>query len=328
MGLGGVIKHISPALYKKIVAVLDHKRYLRNKRWAMGGHPEYIIRDMYKNVFGREPDLDAPITFNEKLQWLKLYWYDERATICSNKHLVRSYVEQKGLGDLLIPQYGVYNSPKEIDFTSLPDKFVLKPSHDSGHVILCTDKTAFDQIGAVKKLEKWLNVDYEFMSGEWPYSGLKYIVCEKFLEDKKAGELLDYKFFCFSGEPYLCFFCSDRKNHVKSDFYDMNWVKQDFRWYYEPSGRVFEKPETFELMKKYAQILSEGFPFVRVDFYEVEGKVYFGELTFFHGGGLGWFKPDEIDRQLGEQLILPQKSNPLPWDIVLGRQQKGYNHVC
>ena len=319
MGISGVIRHINPNLYKSIVAGLDYKRYLRNRNWARSGHPELIIKDMYKKAFGVSPNLDHPETFNEKLQWLKLYWYDERATICSNKHLVRSYVQEKGLGHTLIKQYGVYHSASEIDFDKLPDRFVLKPSHDSGHVLFCLDKKTFDREEAVHKLDKWMKIDYEYMSGEWPYHGEKFIVCEEFLEDNKAGELLDYKFFCFSGEPYLCFFCSDRKNHVKSDFYDMDWQKQDFRWYYEPSGKTFEKPTSFEEMKDYARILSEGFPFVRVDFYEVQGKVYFGELTFFHGGGLGWFQPKEIDKQLGDMICLPDKAVPGPWAFACGK---------
>ena len=317
MGIRGFIKKHTPALHNKLVAGVNYKRYLRNKRWVRSGHPERIINDMYKRAFGEYPNLETPRTFNEKLQWLKLYWYDERATVCSSKDRVRSYVEEKGLGDILIPQYGSYESGSEIDFDSLPDKFVLKPSHDSGHVIICTDKKSFDRENAVKKLDKWLKTDYEYMSGEWPYHGPKRIVCEKFLETQTAAELFDYKFFCFSGEPYLCFFCSDRKNHVKSDFYDMNWEKQDFRWAYEPSGKTFPKPEAFEKMKEYARILSEGFPFVRVDFYEVDGEVFFGELTFFHGGGLGWFDPKEIDAQLGDRIILPEKASPGPWETVL-----------
>ncbi len=312
-----LLKKHFPSLYKKLARRKNEKLYQRNRKWAESGHPELIINYMYNRAFGENPNLESPVTFNEKLQWLKLNWYDEHATICSSKHRVRSFVEEKGLGHILIPQYGAYRSASEIDFDSLPDKFVLKPSHDSGHVIICTDKNSFDRKEAVKNLDNWMKIDYEFMSGEWPYHGPRCIVCEAFLENKKTDDLFDYKFFCFSGEPFLCFFCSDRKNHAKSDFYDMNWEKQNFRWLYEPSGKTFPKPETFEKMKEYARILSEGFPFVRVDFYEVDGKIFFGELTFFHGGGLGWFEPKEIDRLLGDKITLPEKASPGPWEIIL-----------
>jgi len=311
------LKKALKPLHGVYVELMNDKLYRQNRKLALSGHPEEIVRRMYFNAFGKMPDLDNPKTFNEKLQWLKLYWYDERARICASKHLVRDYVAEKGLADTLIEQYGVYKTADEIDFEALPNQFVLKPSHDSGHIIICKDKQSFDRKKAVSDLNKWMKTDYEFMSGEWQYHGERVIVCEKYMEDKKAGELLDYKFFCFSGKPELCFFCSDRRNHVKSDFYDMDWNLQPFRWLYEPSGKVFPKPENFEMMKKYAEILSEGFPEVRVDFYEIEGKIYFGELTFFHGGGLGWFKPEQIDYDLGEKIILPEKASPTPWERII-----------
>ena len=304
-------------IHSKYVELMNDKLYRHNRSLALKGHPEIFISEMFEKAFGRTLDIENPKSFNEKLQWLKLFWYDERATVCSSKQLVRSFVSEKGLGDILIEQFGVYKNANEIDFDTLPKRFVLKPSHDSGHIIICKDKNNFDRKKAVRDLNKWMKTDYEFMSGEWPYHGERFIVCEKFMEDKTAGELLDYKFFCFSGKPYLCFFCSDRKNHVKSDFYDMDWKLQDYRWRYEPSGKEFPKPECFEKMKEYAEILASDFPFVRVDFYEIEGKIYFGELTFFHGGGLGWFKPEKIDYMLGEKIILPPKASPTPWERII-----------
>lgn len=308
---------IKSKLHSQYVEIMNERLYKHNRKLALSGHPEEIVKEMYFKAFGKMPDLENPKTYNEKLQWMKLYWYDERARICASKHFVRDYVKQKGLGDILIPQLGVYKSTDEIDFDALPDRFVLKPSHDSGHIIICKDKSSFDRQKAVSDLNKWMKTDYEFMSGEWQYHGERVIVCEEFMEDKKVGELLDYKFFCFSGKPELCFFCSDRRHHVKSDFYDMDWNKQDFRWLYEPSGKVFPRPENLETMIKYAEILSEGFPHVRVDFYEIEGKIYFGELTFFHGGGLGWFKPEEIDYRLGDLIKLPEKASPTPWEMII-----------
>lgn len=320
MSIGAIVKSIFPSIHKRIVELLDEHRYKIQKERINNGEIEQIIEDIFYKHFGKHPDLSNPKTFNEKLQWLKLYWYDPEVIRCCNKHLVREFVKEKGLSEILIKQYNVFENVEDITFDRLPEKFVMKPSHDSGHVIICLDKKRFDLTKAKKNLKKWINIDYEYMSGEWPYHSKKYIVCEEYLENKQIGELLDYKFFCFSGEPYLCFFCSDRKNHVKSDFYDMNWKKQDFRWYYEPSGKTFPEPECFENMKMYAKVLSEGFPFVRVDFYEVNGKVYFGELTFFHGGGLGWFKPEKIDFELGNKIILPEKSDVSPWEMIINHQ--------
>lgn len=318
MGISDLIKK-NEKLYKKLIELSDLKRYHEQKRLVKTKGAKALINKLYFGVFSENPDLENPKTFNEKLQWLKLNWYDEKAFDCCNKHKAREFVKSRGLEKILMKQYAVYTDPNDIDISKLPEKFVLKPSHDSGHVIICTDKSKFDEKKAKRDLKKWLKVDYEYMSGEWPYCSEKFVVCEEFLEDKKNDDLFDYKFFCFNGKPEYIFFASDRKNHVKSDFYDLNWEKQSFRWYYEPSDKVYPKPERFDEMVKYAKILSEGFPFMRVDFYEVNGKVYFGELTLFHGGGLGWFKPAEIDRKFGDMITLPEKSTPSPWERILGK---------
>lgn len=293
------------------------RRYDMLHELAEQGGAEAIISYQWKKEMPYELNLSNPHTFNEKLQWLKLNWYDKRALLCADKNLVREYVADKGLSQLLVPQLGVYDRPEDIDFSKLPERFVLKPSHDSGHTIICKDKSKFDQKEAVSQLNRYLKVDYEFMSGEWVYASKhKTIVCEKFIEDRQAGELFDYKFFCFGGEPQCVFFVTDRSNHAKCDFYDMDWQKQSFRWIYEPSGKVFPKPKQFDQMIQYAKILAADFPFARVDFYETEGKVYFGEITFFHGGGLGWFKPASQDTDFGSMIKLPSLSNPLPWDVI------------
>ena len=297
-------------LYKKIVEIKYFYDYISNKRLVLIKSPEALVNKLYKKYLHKTLNLDNPQTFNEKLQWLKLYWYDETAIICSNKYLVREYVRQKGLGYLLNNLIGVYKSASDIKIESLPDRFVLKPTHDSGHTIICEDKNKFNFKKTKKILNKWLKVDYEFKSGEWPYrSDEKAIICEEYIEDKKAGELLDYKFFCFNGNPELIFFVSDRAHHARSDFYDLEWNPLPFRWYYEPSWRIFPKPSKLNDMIEYAKKLSEGFPFVRVDFYQIGEKVYFGELTFFHGGGLGYFEPESIDYDLGNKIVLPPKAD-------------------
>ena len=201
MGVKSYIEHHCPELYKRVVEEKYFIDYQANKRLVQKEGAEALIRKLYFKYFGKQPELNKPVTFNEKLQWLKLNWYDERTPVCSNKHLVREYVRQNGLEDLLIEEYAVFDSANDIDLSKLPDRFVLKPAHDSGHIIICKDKQSFNLKSAVKNLNRWLTVDYEYKSGEWPYSSKKCIVCEKYMEDLEAGELLDYKFFCFNGKP-------------------------------------------------------------------------------------------------------------------------------
>lgn len=275
--------------------------------------PEEFVRRFFWHNFAKPINLENPITFNEKINWLKLFWLDQRAVVCSDKYRVRDYVRQKGLGHILneLCADGVYSSPVDIDLRQLPEKFVLKATHASDFNLICTDKSAVDWRLWRMIMCWWLRIQYEYMAGEWPYrTDAPRIICEKYLENSDGSELIDYKFFCFDGKPELIFLASNRKKHVKSDFYDVQWRKQPFRWIYEPSGRDFPKPKCLEEMVAYARCLSESFPYSRIDFYEVDGKVYFGEITFFHGAGKGWFHPECIDSELGAKLRLPVKSTP------------------
>lgn len=317
------IKHFlsqNKRLYDRARNIYLKWNFKRNEMIAEGGAD--AVRNELTKKFEKwlhyTPDFENPQSFNEKMNWLKLYYYDENIAECCDKNRVRDYVKNKGLEDLLIPQIGVFKTAEEIDFEKLPDKFVLKPSHDSGHTIICNDKNNLNIKDACKRLDHWLKTDYVWSAFEWCYhNDNPVIVCETLLEDNNVDEIYDYKFFCFNGEPQYIFFVSDRKHHAKSDFYDMNWKRQtDFRWMYEPSGIDHPMPVNFEKMKEYARILSKDFPFVRVDFYEVNGKVYFGEMTFFHGGGYGWFEPREYDYKLGHMLNLPSKSEVNPWTII------------
>lgn len=285
-------------------------------------HVKKIVDKIYAKKFHKKINYSNPITFNEKLNYLKFNWYDQRCFACVDKYLVRDYVKSKGLDFLLNDIYNVYDKAEDINIDDLPDKFVLKTTHDSGmHLIICNgNKNTINWTTKKKKLNRWLKSNYCFSGGEWPYYNKHpRIVCEKFLEDKKNSELLDYKFFCFSGEPKFIFFASDRNHEVKSDFYDLDWNLLPFRWEYEPSGKKYPKPLRLKEMIEYSRILSDGFPFVRVDFYEVDGNVVFGELTFFHGGGFGPFYPQSIDEQLGKFITLPDKSKP--WSYIFGENK-------
>jgi hypothetical protein len=297
---------------------LNYKNYKHMRELITKQSPEAAIRSIWGRYMKYPLCLDDPQTFNEKLQWLKLNWYDERATMCANKHLVREYVKSKGLEHILVKQLGLYTNPAEIDFSVLPNKFVIKPSHDSGHTIICTDKTKLNIKKVKDRLDKWLSIDYEYMSGEWPYKSKKYIISEEFLEDKNNGELMDYKIHCFNGKPVFILLVSNRTNNAHKDFFDLEWNPLPLYRSSGPSGRVHPKPSKLNDMIEYAKILSEGFPFVRVDFYQVEGKVYFGELTFFPGGGLASFQPASADIELGSLLTLPRKSNP--WGMLLSQK--------
>jgi hypothetical protein len=320
MGLMEVIRKIRP-LYKKL-SYLNYERTIReNKELFQSEGVEGVkkaISASMERLVGYKPNFENPVTFNDKMQWMKVYWFDPLVVQCCDKDKVRAYVAQKGLSDILIPQIAVFNRASDIDLNKLPNKFVLKPSHDSGHTYICTDKETFNIKKVKKELNKWVSCDYTFRGMEWAYhNNHPTIVCEELIEaDRDAGELFDYKFFCFNGKPEYIFFVSDRQNEAKSDFYNMDWELQSFRWFYEPSGKVHPKPKCFDQMAKYAEILSQGFPFVRVDFYESNGRVYFGELTFFHGSGYGWFKPEEWDKIFGDKITLPEKSKINPWEWV------------
>ncbi len=316
-----VLKKRFPVFFEWLHSVKFTKLYKKQVKLAHKESPEALVRAVYNRVIPKWHnyglDLENPATFYEKINWLKLHYYNPDMVICSDKYLVRKYVEEKGLGYMLNELYSVYDSPDEIDFSSLPEKFVMKATHDSGHVILCSNKKDFNEKLAKFKLKWWLKIDYAYMSGEWPYhTDHPRIICEKFLEDHTLGELVDYKFYCFYGKPHFCLLVSDRSGHAKADFYNNDWEKLPIRVVKEPSDKIFPRPEGLDEMLAAAETLSSGFPFVRVDFYQADGKVYFGELTFFDAGGACWFEPDEADRRIGDLLKLPEQTID-PWEKIL-----------
>jgi hypothetical protein len=265
-------------------------------------------------VLGYIPKLMEPNTLNEKLQWLKLNWYDERAIICSDKYLVRDYIKSKGYGDMLNELYAAYDSADDIDFGSLPDQFVLKTTHDSGHNIICKHAADMDQNSAKRKLSRWLDVDYEYIGCEWAYSNKhKRIVCERYLESTQDNELTDYKFYCFNGEPRFLYVSYGQytSGGIKMDFYDTNWNRIDVRRGHYPNGTIqHKKPSCYDKMIECAKDLANGFPFVRIDFLEHNNSCYFGEMTFFPGGGTDQYIPDSFDVTTGSYLCLPQAGEP------------------
>lgn len=264
------------------------------------------IRWKYYTSTGRKLELKNPKRFNEKLQWLKLYNRDPLYTQLVDKFEVRSFVEQKIGREYLTNCYGVYDTFDDIPFKELPNSFVMKCTHDCGSIVICKDKAKLDFAAARKKLSNALKHNYFYQGREWPYKNVRpRIIVEEYLEDLDKGDLLDYKFFCFGGKSKLLFIVSGRQStDMRLDFYDMEFQHMPFERGYPNSENGHEKPRQFELMIELAEKLSENIPFVRVDFYDIKDRVVFGEMTFFPGGGMEEFTPDEWDYKLGEWLPL------------------------
>ena len=255
-------------------------------------------------------NIDNPQTFNEKLQWLKLYDRNPEYTKMVDKYEAKKYVASIIGEEYIIPTIGIYDNFDEINFNELPNQFVMKCTHDSGGNVICKDKAMLDLNIAKKKMEQSLKKNYYNYSKEWPYKNVKpRIIIEKYMSNGNENELKDYKFMCFKGKVKCSFVCSDRNNEkgLKVDFYDLNWEKMPFERHYPNSNKDIPRPQNYELMIKLAESLAKNIPFVRVDFYEVNKKVYFGEMTFFPGSGFEEFTPEKYDKILGDMLELPKE---------------------
>lgn len=268
---------------------------------------ERVIKRTFKKRLGRLPNLESPIMFNDKLQWLKLNWRDPIAVKCADKFEVRRFVADRIGEEYLNELIGVWESVEEIDIGKLPDRFVLKATHGSGYNIICRDKSKMNWAVELKKLKRWLRTDYSLYGREWVYKGIRpRIICEKYLEEPNTGELRDYKIFCFNGEPKLIQVDMNRFINHKRNIYDLNWNLMDCTIHYpnDPTAKV-ERPKKLEEMLQLSAKLSSGFPHVRVDFYYVEDSIVFGELTFFHGNGTKRILPVDFEVEMGNWLKLP-----------------------
>lgn len=264
---------------------------------------------LYRYRMGTKLHLKEPKRYTEKIQWIKLYDRNPLYTRLVDKYQVKEWVKEK-LGDgHTIPLIGVYDKWEDIDIDSLPDKFVLKCTHNCG-VVICTDKSNFDFKAARKEIEKSLHGDYYLHSREWPYKNVsRKIVIETFMVDESGTELKDYKFFCFNGEPKMLFIATDRskeEEETKFDFFDMDFNHLPIVNGHPNSSIEIAKPPKFEEMIEIARKLSKDFPHVRVDLFNVNGTIYVGEMTFFHFSGYVPFEPEEWDYKMGEWLKLPE----------------------
>lgn len=299
---------ISKTLYQAITNRQIRFSYLTKLGIFNGMSDETFLKLKYKNVFGKKLDLENPKTFNEKLQWLKLYNRKPEYTIMVDKYKVRDYIAQMLGEKYLISLLGVWDDPEDIDFDALPNQFVLKCNHNSGlGMCLCKDKSKLDITKVKEKLRKGLKQDYYLIGREWPYKDVpRKIIAEKYMEDA-SGDLKDYKFYCFDGVMKFVMINSDRNSDkpTRADYFDRDFNWMDFTWGYSHAEIHPQKPEQFEKMVAIAEKLAKGLPHVRVDLYDCNGKIYFGELTFFDGSGFDKIEPSEWDYKLGQMITLP-----------------------
>jgi len=240
--------------------------------------------------------------------WLKLYYYNPLITRCTDKYLVREFIQDMGVNNILNELYGVYISVEEINFEELPNQFVLKATHGCGYNIICRDKTNLDIEKSKEKLNAWMDSVYGLKSGEWHYSEITpKIICEKYLKHfDSSSSVLDYKIHCFNGKPFCFVIGYDRtEKSAKFSSYDLQWQRLDFL---KEEGDNIPIPKNLDIMIEVATVLSKPFPYVRVDLYEIEGRLYFGELTFTPMGGMQTPYKDKTLDLMGEQLILPKKN--------------------
>ena len=285
-------------------------KYLADRGFKGHVEAECFVKRRFRYDMGRELDLENPVTYTEKLQWLKLYDHRPEYTTMVDKYAVKKYVAEKIGPEYVIPVLGVWERVEDIDFDALPDRFVLKTTHDSGGIVICKDKSKLDIPAARRRLRHFWKRHYYDNNREWPYKDVPHrIIAEAYMEDSRCGELRDYKFFTFGGEPKVLYIAQGRGRGepTVADFFDMDFNHLDFTIDHDMAPVPPEKPECFEEMKRLAAILSEGTPQLRVDFYEVDGKVYFGEMTFFHCSGLHPFHPESWDRTFGDWVKLPPK---------------------
>lgn len=270
------------------------------------------LKFLFRLKMGYRLNLKSPKTFSEKLQWLKLYDRKPEYTSMVDKYAVKEYVANIIGEEYVIPTLGVWNTPNEIEWEKLPNQFVLKTTHGGGSVgvVVCKNKNLFDKEVAVRKLEQSMKQDIYKALREWPYKNVtRRIIAEKLLEPTfPKKELLDYKFFCFNGEPHFCQVITGREEKMCVDFFDMNWNHLEFHepWYYPFADTLPVRPVHMDQMCNMARLLSRGIPFSRIDFYEMNSNPFFGEITFFPTSGMGGFSPERYDSIVGSMICLPK----------------------
>lgn len=294
---------------------MDYKKILKNQKFRfkilnmLSWVPDKaMIKMQYRIKMGRKLNLKCPKRYTEKLQWYKLYYRNPLMKQCADKYEVRKYVKSKGLENILNELYGVYDLPSQIDFDRLPNKFVLKATNGGGgnNVLLCLDKEKFNKEEAIETMNGWFkSIQRKPFGREWCYEGIKTrIICEKLIERDSRNDLPDYKFFCFNGRVeflYVMIDYTDNHSNGKMGFFDRDFKKLPFnRTDFKIISGNIDKPKNFDKMIEYAEILAKDFPHVRVDLYNQDGVILFGELTFYNTSGYVKFSPDSADMKIGE----------------------------
>lgn len=278
-------------------------------------YPKFIKSDKiflsirYYNVFGRRINWNKPSTFNEKLQWLKIYNRNPLYTTLVDKYAVKEWVANIIGDQYIIPTIGVWNNVEDINFDELPNQFVLKCTHDSGCLYICSDKSQLNINKIKKDFSLAINRNYYILGREWPYKNVKpQIIAENYISEQ-SGDLKDYKFFSFNGEPKFFKIDFNRSVDHRANYYDidMNLLPFGEECCMPDFNRKFEKPLNFEIMVDIVKQLSKNIPFARIDLYNSNGNIYFGEITFYPAAGLGKFIPEEWDYKIGELITLPLK---------------------
>ena len=287
-------------IFEKILLKLDYHRVIKINDIT-------FLKLQYKKKMNRSLNLSNPQTFNEKLQWLKLYDRKDIYTTMVDKYEAKKYVANIIGEEYIIPTLGIYNSFDEIDFDKLPNQFVIKCTHDSGGLVIVKDKSKMDIKGVKKKINKCLKRNFYYMGREWPYKNVKpRILIEEYMEDEKYHELRDYKFFSFNGKVKCYKIDFNRFVKHQANYYDTNAKLLKFGEEICPPdfNEKLDMPNGLEKMIYFAEKLSNNIPFARIDFYETNNKIYFGEITFFPASGFGKFVPEEWDRRLGDMINL------------------------
>lgn len=288
---------VKQRIYRKICVCFG--KYISDKTY---------LKLLYETRIGKKLNLKNPITFDEKLQWLKLYDRKDEYTVWADKYEVRNYVAEKLGEQYLIPLLGVWNSTDELKLDDLPEQFVLKCTHDSASVCICTNKKNFDWNAAMDKLQKSLNQNYYWHSREWPYKNITpRIIAEAYMTDESGTELKDYKIYTFGGEPYLIQVDFDRFHNHRRNLYTTEWeyIDETIEYSKDPNVKI-AKPEHLEEMLECSKKLAVGTISLRTDFYSINGKIYFGEITFYQEAGFAHFEHEEFAKKLGDQIKLPK----------------------
>lgn len=285
---------------RKLIRTLGNKGYFN---WM---DDKTYLKLVYWGETKQKLDLDNPVTFNEKIQWLKLYDRNMEYSKYADKYEVRKFVKDKIGENYLIPLIGVYNNVGEIKWSDLPNKFVIKCTHGSGSNIICNNKSNLDINKSIDKINIWMKKNWYWFGREWSYKNIKpRIICEKYMVDESQVELKDYKIFCFDGKPQLIEVDFNRFVQHKRNIYTTKWefVDANIRYPNDSSIKI-EKPSNLEKMLELATKLSENIPQVRVDFYSIKDNIYFGEMTFYHGSGFEEFEPKSLGVKMGQWIKL------------------------